>query len=86
MSANRSSLSNRSKDVFVAVAPTPERVFRVVEMESPESIESDETLERFKNARVAFVADEVVAGRDEMTGVQAHPKPRGSLEQVDDRA
>ena len=64
-------------DVLVAVDAAAERPLRVVQVEHLQSFDADETFELFEDARVALWRHDVVARRQQVTGVEADADTAG---------
>jgi hypothetical protein len=58
-------------DMLVAIDAAAERFLRVVQVKHLQAIESHQTSELFECRRVAFGRTDVIAGRDQVTRVQA---------------
>ena len=71
-------------DVLVAIDPAAARPLRVVRVEHAQPVEPDEPPKRLERLAVAVRRDDVVAGRDEVAGVEAHAGARRSVEVLDD--
>ena len=59
-------------DVFVTIDTAAERLLGIVQVQHLEAIESDQAPELFERRRVAFRRAEVVPGREQMAGIEAH--------------
>ena len=63
-------------DVRMAIDPAGERLLRVVEMKDLEPFEADLPIEQIERRRVSIGRCDVVAGGQQMTGVEADAQPR----------
>jgi hypothetical protein len=68
----------------MAIDPAAARLLRVVAVEHHHTIEAKDSIERLERFAIAGFADDVVAGRDEVAGVQTHTHSRRSVQVVED--
>src|SRR5262249_39355118 len=81
---DRCQTERAAADVLVAIEARAERRLGIVEVKRKHALESHGGLALCHRAAVAGLGADVVAGREEMTGVEAHAQtlgPGGTLEQ-----
>ena len=61
--------------MFMSIDATPARLLRVVQVKDLDPIESDGAIELAERVGISVFGAEIVAGRQQVTGVQADPDP-----------
>src|SRR5690606_27162703 len=71
-------------NVFVPIDPAAQRALRVVGMDDSEALEADNPIEGSHRLSVAVIRGDVVSGREQVAGVEAHANARRAIETIED--
>src|SRR6185503_10256356 len=69
----------------MAIHSTATWFLRVVRVESLDALDTHKTLERLECVSIPAVAHDVIAGRNEVAGIEAHADACGAVQMRDDR-
>lgn len=72
-------------DVLMTIDTAPAWPLGIVGVKHAEAIDADEPLECGEGLLIPALADDIVAGRDEVAGIEADTDPRGSVQVLEDR-